>query len=165
MQVIHQTNSAKPYNWQHLQVPIGDTDQCSALHQSVHRDLHRGGAEECEDHAQSAEPATKGHIHSGHASHDDGCSAGGTDCVRSSCSCRWRWRSSSSCTCCGRWRRWRHPSSCHTPVSCPSHSSCNSGWPGERAIIILDRWCLEGVSGFIDICCSKRSKILLQVYG
>ena len=125
----------------YLQVPIGDTDQCPALHQSVHRDLHRGGTEECEDHAQGAESAAQGDIHSGHARNDDCGSAGGTG-IRSACTGSWRsgiqwWKSG------GRWSR---SSGRHTPVPCPSHSSCNSGWPGEIAFI-FHWWCL-GVDSF-----------------
>ena len=131
---------AKTYNCQHLQVPLGHTDQCPALHQSVHRDLHRGGKEECKDHAQSAESAAQSHIYSGDAGHDDCGSAGGAG-IRSACSScsRRRWWKSAG-------RRWRHTSGRHTPVSCPSHSSCNSGWSGETDFIF--DWCSLGVGSF-----------------
>ena len=135
MQVIHQIILILNILLYLLQIPIGDTNQCPALHQSVHRDLHRGGTEECEDHAQGAKPAAQGDIHSGHAGNDDCGSAGGTG-IGSACTCRWRrwWKSGG---------RWRHSSGCHTSVPCPSHSSCNSGCPaGERIALFFDSWCL-----------------------
>ena len=52
---------------------------------TVHRDIHRGGSQVCEDHSPSSQPAAQGHLHPGNEGKDEwqstgpGCSSTGIE--------------------------------------------------------------------------------------